>query len=192
MTVTSHELETDRLERLRERLRGRDWREVTTAELAEAAGLSRMTLHRRGIAKDVVLAQLGKLLEEEHREAIFPALVASAPAAERLRMALGALCDVNERYLGLLDALGQASAFVFHDEGEGPVLTRATLTDALKRLLEDGVAEGTLRAEDPPETATLLFNATGWTYRHMRLGHRWTRERARDRLVSLLVDGVAL
>lgn len=190
MSVTRTQLEPDRLERLRDRLKDRDWREVTTEELAEAAGLSRMTLHRRGIAKEVVLGQLGRLLERDYRDAIFPALTASAPAGERLRRALGALCEVNERYLGLLDALGRASAFVFHDEGEGAVMTRSAFTSAVRRILEDGVSEGTMKVGDPEETATLLFNATGWTYRHMRLGHRWAPDRVRAQLVHLLIDGV--
>jgi hypothetical protein len=91
----------------------------------------------------------------------------------------------------VLEALGRATAVVFHDEGEGPVMTRVTFTDGLRRILEDGIADGSLRAEDPLEMATLLFNATGWTYRHMRTGHRWEPEHARERLVALLLGGVA-
>jgi AcrR family transcriptional regulator len=178
------------LDRVRDRLRDRDWRDVTVEEMGQAIGMSRMTLHRRGISKDVLLGQLAGLLEGEYREAILPALVSVAPPAERLRAALIALCGVNERYLGLLEALGRASAFVFHEEGEGPVLTKVTFTDALRRILEDGIADGTLRAEDPAEMATLLFNATGWTYRHMRTGHRWAPDQVREQLVSLLLDGV--
>lgn len=183
-------LEPERLIQLRDRLRERDWREVTTAELAEAAGVSRMTLHRRGLAKHEVLAQLGRLLEREHRDAAYPALTSTAPAPERLRMALSAMCEVNERYLALIDALDDALAVVFHEDGEGPVLSRASFTSALQRILEDGAAQGTVRSDDPERDATLLFNAVGWTYRHMRLGHRWPPEQARDRLVALLLGGV--
>jgi AcrR family transcriptional regulator len=191
MIEIAPELAPERLDRVRDQLRERDWREVTTEELAQAVGLSRMTLHRRGIGKDVVLTQLGRLLESEYHDAMLPALVSTASGVERLCLALRALCGVSERYLGLLDALGRATAIVFHDEGEGPVLTRVTFTDGLRRILEDGVADGTLRVDDPDETATLLFNATGWTYRHMRTGHRWTPDQARERLVSLLVGGVS-
>lgn len=191
MTARTPELEPDRLRRVRDHLRDRDWREVTTEELAAAAGLSRMTLHRRGIAKDVVLAQLGTLLEDEYREALFPALASGAPPRERLRAALVAVCEVNERYLGVLDALGGASGFVFHEEGEGPVLSRASFTDGLRRILEDGVAAGELRCEDPTETATLLANATARTYRHMRTGHRWAPARVREQLIDLLLEGIA-
>jgi AcrR family transcriptional regulator len=191
MTETAVLLDSARLDQVRERLRDRDWRDVTVEELADALGMSRMTLHRRGISKDALLAQLARVLEDEYREAVLPALVSSAPPRERLREALSALCGVNERYLGLLEALGRASAFVFHEQGEGPVLTRVTFTDALRRILEDGIADGTLRADDPAEMATLLFNATGWTYRHMRTGHRWAPDQVREQLVSLLLDGVS-
>ncbi|HEY2638056.1 MAG TPA: hypothetical protein VGI54_11740 [Solirubrobacteraceae bacterium] len=183
-------LELPRLEQVRERLRDRDWREVTTEELARAAGLSRMTLHRRGLAKAEILAQLGAELEAEHREAAFAALVLRAPARERLQRALEAMCDVNERYLRIIDALGTAIQVLFHEPGDGPVMTRATFTEALRRIVEDGVAEGTVEAEDPVELATLLFNATSHTYRHMRTGHHWPPERARERVVALLLDGV--
>jgi AcrR family transcriptional regulator len=184
------QLELPRLEQVRDRLRDRDWREVTTEELARAAGVSRMTLHRRGLAKAEVLAQLGAQLESEHREAALAALVLRAPARVRLERALRGMCEVNERYLGVLDALGPAMAVVFHEPGEGPVMTRATFTEALRRIVEDGVADGTVHAGDPEETATLLFNAVSHTYRHMRTGHRWPPERARDRVIELLLDGI--
>jgi AcrR family transcriptional regulator len=183
-------LDSERLQRVRRALARRAWHEVTTEELADAAGLSRMTLHRRGITKDVVLAQLGELLAAEYRDAIFPALTSSAPAGDRLRQALEAACGVDERSLGLVDALGPAVGAVFHEPGDGPVLTRATFVDGLRRIVEDGVREGTVRSDDPAQTATLLFNATGWTYRHLRTGHRWSTRRARDAVVDLLLDGV--
>jgi AcrR family transcriptional regulator len=190
MAVTP--LEPGRLERVREWLRTRDLREVTTEEIAEAVGLSRMTLYRRGIDRDALLSQLRHQLESEYQEAVLPALVSPAPAAERLRAALSALCEVNERYLHLLDALGTAREFLFHEPGTGQVLTRVSFTDGLRRILEDGVADGTLRPapQGAEELATLLFNATGWTYRHMRAGHRWEPTPVREQVVALLLDGV--
>ncbi|MGE4427031.1 MAG: hypothetical protein AB7G37_11320, partial [Solirubrobacteraceae bacterium] len=183
-------LEPERLERIRDQLGDRPWDMVTVAELAQAAGMSRMTLHRRGIGKPEIQGQLASLLERDYRDALLPALVARADGRERLRMALEAVCAVDERSLGTLWALGDRVGQVFHDPGDGPVLTRATFTDGLRRILEDGITDGTLRAEDPEEAATLLFNAVGWTYRHLRRGHRWPPDRARDGVVALLLDGV--
>jgi AcrR family transcriptional regulator len=177
---------------IRKRLATRDWRSVTVAELAEAAGLSRMTLHRRGITKEQVLAQLGARLEAEYREAMFAALTASGSARERLREALCAICTVDERYLGVLGALAGGLETVFHEDGEQdePVLTRAAFTDGLRRLLEDGAQDGSIAVADPVQTATLVFNAVGHTYRHMRTGHRWAAEVARERVVTLVLDGL--
>jgi AcrR family transcriptional regulator len=179
------------LERLRDELRLRPWPELTTDDLARAAGVSRMTLHRRGVTKQDVLERLGDLLEAEHREAVLPALAHPGSGRERLELALDALLEVDERYLALMDALSDAMGSVFHEPGEGAVLTQPRFTAALRRILEDGVRDGSLRTDDPLESATLLFNAAGWTYRHMRTGHRWPAERARRTVVALLLDGVA-
>lgn len=184
-------LDPERIERIRDALGGRDWHAVTLSDLAEAAGVSRMTLHRRGIGKDEVLRQIGALMVQDHRDAIYPALVADGDGQRRLRIALEGLCAVNERYLGISDALSAIQlAEVFHEPGEGPVLTRASFTAGMRRILADGMAEGSLREADLDDTATLLFNAVGWTYRHMRTGHRWEPERARDAVVELLLHGM--
>ena len=185
------QLETERLERIRDTLGHRSWHELGIEELARAAGLSRMTLHRRGITKDTLRGGLAELLIAEHRAAALPALTSDAPAPERLALALAGACDVDERYLGLIDGLEDELGQVFHEPGEGPVLTRPSFTDALRRILLDGERDGTLTARgDVDETATLLFNAAGWTYRHMRTGHRWSAEKAREQVVALLVAGV--
>jgi AcrR family transcriptional regulator len=184
-------LDSDRLTALRDRLGHRDWRAVTVAEIAEAVGVSRMTLHRHGVGKDEVLVALGQLLEAEFGEAALPALAAGGSARDRLRGALAAVCAIDERYLGVFAALSTALEQVFHEEGNGAVLTREPFTGVLRRLLEAGAQDGSIAPQDDPaETATLIFNATGHTYRHLRTGHRWPADRARERVVALVVDGL--
>lgn len=192
MTSPTPQIEKERVERIRDQLGDRRWHELSIEELASAMQLSRMTLHRRGIDKDALREALGELLADEFRAAALPALTAAGPAPERLRMALEVVCRVDERYLGLIEDLGEDRERVFHDDGDGAVLTRGSFTEALRRILEDGEREGTLDpGADPAEKATLLFNAASWTYRHMRLGHRWDAERARSQVVDLLVAGVS-
>jgi AcrR family transcriptional regulator len=189
--TTATLLDTDRLARLRDALGHRDWREVTVAEIAEAVGVSRMTLHRRGVGKDEVLAALGELLATEIRDAALPALAAGGTARDRLRGALASVCAIDERYLGVFTALSRALDPVFHEPGDGPVLTREPFTGVLRMLLEAGAEDGSIGAvADPAETATLLFNAAGHTYRHLRTGHHWPPERAREAVVALVVDGL--
>jgi AcrR family transcriptional regulator len=191
MTAGTVLLDADRLARLRDALGHRDWREVTVAEIAAAVGVSRMTLHRHGVGKDEVLVALGELLETEFREAALPVLAAGGSARDRLRGALGSVCEIDERYLGVFAALSTALENVFHEAGDGEVLTREPFTGTLRRLLEAGARDGSIGAiADPAQTATLIFNATGHTYRHLRTGHRWPAAKARDAVVALVVDGL--
>lgn len=185
-------LEIERVRRIRDEVGHRPWHELGLEELARAAGVSRMTLHRHGIDKDSIRRSLSELLISEYQAAALPALASGAPAPERLEQALRSICAIDERYLGLLDALSDEDRDdIFHEPGEGEVLTRTSIVDALRRILEDGVREGTLTAGgDVDELATLLYNASGWTYRHMRTGHRWSPQRAGERVVALLVAGV--
>ncbi len=136
-----------------------------------------MTLHRRGISKDGLLAGLVSRATEDYRRALWPALTAEGCGAERLTRALEAHCAVAEEHMGLLLALRAQADGVFHEEGE-EALTRDVFTEPLERLLRDGAADGSLRVNDPREMATVLFNLVGWTYVHLRTGHGWPPERA--------------
>jgi AcrR family transcriptional regulator len=183
-------LDAERLARLRDRLGRRDWREVTVAEIAEAVGVSRMTLHRHGVGKGEILTALGELREAEYRAAALPILAAGGIARDRLRGALGSVCDIDEAYLGVFAALSWPLQEVFHEPGEREVQTRAPFTDTVRRLLEAGAQDGSVRVDDSAETATLIFNATGHTYRHLRTGHRWPAAKARAAVVELVMDGL--
>ena len=72
------------------------------------------------------------------------------------------------RTFDLLESLGaEAWDAVYHEAGD-EALTRREFTAPLRRLLEDGAADGTLEpGGDLEETATVLYNQVGWTYRHL-------------------------
>ena len=163
---------------------------ATVERIADEAGVSRVTLHRRGVTKDTIVAELAARGIEHYRATMWPALTASGSAAERLRAALHALCEATEANLELLVALRAQTDAVFHDEGEDEAMTRDVFTGPLERLLRDGAIDGSLRDVDPHETATVLFNLVGWTYVHLRTGHGWPPERATAGLVDLALNGV--
>ncbi|HKZ14889.1 MAG TPA: hypothetical protein VJL81_13695 [Solirubrobacterales bacterium] len=127
---------------------------------------------------------------------MWPALTGTGNGAERLALALDALCRSTEAKLELLIALSGRTEGIFHRD-EAEALTRDVFTDPLARILSDGAADGSLRSVDVEGTATVLFNMVGWTYMHLRTEHGWTAERARaatlDPLLSRLVadDGEA-
>lgn len=167
------------------------WHEATLERIARRAGMSRMTLHRHGVTREVIRDRLVEALVADHQAALWPSLTAAGSGRARLRMALCAQCEVTERNLELLDALeaGPRDA-MFHEPGAG-ALTREVFTAPLQRLLRDGMADGSLGACEPEEEATLLFNLIGWTYGHLRTGHGWTPSRAADAVVRVALDGVS-
>ncbi len=168
------------------------WQGATLERIAAEAGTSRMTLHRRGVTREAVLGALASSLEQQYREALWPALTAPGDGRARLEQALGALCGVVEENLALVAALGDRPRdAIFHEDDDGAGLTRSTFTGPVERILRDGAADGSLRSvEDPAETATVLFNLIGWTYRHLRLSHGWTPERTTRGVLSIALDGV--
>jgi AcrR family transcriptional regulator len=162
---------------------------ATLERIAAEAGVSRVTLHRRGWTLDMLVERLLGRAVDDYRAALWPALTGAGPAAERLEHALGALCEVAERNRDVLLALGPAGDRLFHEPGD-EALTLPAFTEPFERLLRDGAADGTLAAGDPRERATVLFNMVGWTYLHLRAGHRWSAARARRATVGVALGGV--
>lgn len=146
--------------------------------IAAEAGVSRVTLHRRGVTKDGLLAGLAEAATDAYRRALWPALTGPGSAAERLRLALEALCGSAEEHMALLVAVRARSDAIFHREDEPEALTRSVFTEPLEKLLREGAADGSLREVDALETATVLFNMVGWTYIHLRTEHGWPPARA--------------
>jgi len=162
---------------------------ATLERIAAEAGVSRVTLHRRGVTKDGLLAELVARATEDYRRALWPALTAEGSAAERLTAALHALCESAEEHMALLVALRAQSDAIFHRDEE-EALTRSVFTEPLERILRDGAADGSLRVTDPLEQATVLFNLVGWTYIHLRTGHGWQPERARRSVIGPVMNGM--
>jgi AcrR family transcriptional regulator len=163
---------------------------ATLERIATAAGLSRVTLHRRGVSKDGLLVELVARGTDAYREAMWPALTGELSGAERLEAALTILCEVAEEQMAMLLALRSQSDRVFHREDEEEALTRSVFTDPLERILRDGIADGSLRPVDPLESATVLFNLVGWTYIHMRTGHGWSPGRSTRAVLDPVLHGL--
>ena len=164
---------------------------TTLERIAEEAGLSRVTLYRRGLTREAILAALADGILESYRDALWPALTARGTGAERLQNALGALCEVAERRLGLLLALGERVG-ALESGGDSTGLGGSSFTEPLERLLRDGAADGSLREVDARETAPALLNVALWTYVHLRAGSRWNARRARRVTLDLALRGVAV
>jgi AcrR family transcriptional regulator len=160
------------------------WQGLTIEAVAEAAGLSRVTAWRLGASREALIASLLSQLDQDYRRVMWPALVGSGTARERLDRAIDALFDVIDAHLPLL----LASDTVFHRASA----TRLSFNEPFMRLFEDGRIDHSVAAiaDDPEEASDLLFNAICWPYAHLRGRHHWTAERARRRLRGLLTPSL--
>lgn len=166
---------------------------LTLERLADAAGTSRMTLHRRGVSLPSVVAGLSLTAAAELRDALYPVLTSTAPAAARLRSALSALYDVADRHLPLLAGLFADDDGIFHaaPDKSGALPTDPVFVAPFAKILADGHLDGTLRRqEDADEAATVLFNAAGWSYVQLRHAQRWPADRARAGVDALVLHGL--
>jgi AcrR family transcriptional regulator len=156
------------------------WQGLTVEAVAEAAGLSRVTAWRLGASREALIASLLSQLGQDYRQAMWPAIVGTGTARERLERAIDALFDVIDAHLPLL----LASDTVFHRA----TATRINFNEPFTRLFEDGLIDHSVAsiADDPAESADLLFNTVCWPYVHLRGRHGWTAARARRRLHGLL------
>jgi AcrR family transcriptional regulator len=174
----------------REAVAAHGWQGATLEQIARAAGLSRMTLHRHGYGREEVFALLAETYERDFRAALTAASAHPGTGAERLASVLAAVCEVTERHLGFLGGLDDATdTRLFHDTERGTG-SRHGYVDPVEAVVRDGVEDGTLVADDAAEVATLLVNAVDRTYRHLRAAHGWPAERARSAVLELVLGGV--
>jgi AcrR family transcriptional regulator len=163
--------------------------QVTVERIAAEAGLSRATLHRRRLTRQVLIAALAERAADQFRAALWPALTAPGSAAERLQATLEATFAVAEEHLQLLAGMFLAHGEVFHRPGPH-ALTVDAFADPFERLLRDGAVDGSLREVDPAVAATVLFNSAGWGYIHLRASHHWPPEQARAAVIDLVLGGL--
>ncbi len=163
--------------------------QVTVERIAAEAGLSRATLHRRGLTREALIAALAGRAAEQFRAALWPALTGPGSAAKRLQAALEAMLAVADEHLQLLAGMFLAHGEMFHKPGP-EALTVDAFADPLERLLRDGAVDGSLREVDPTVAATVLFNTAGWGYVHLRASHRWPPDQARAAVIDLVLGGL--
>jgi AcrR family transcriptional regulator len=167
------------------------WHGLTLELIAEAAGINRVTLYRRGHNAGSLIAAAATSASQELRDGAWRALADAGSARERLVLLLDALFDVADRHPALLAMLYDGPTAVFHlSASSDAASTGFEFTEPFERILRDGLADGTLHSDDPAHDAELIFNAAGWTYVHMRRSHGHPPERARQdvhRLVGALV-----
>ena len=185
MEVAPDDQVLDAVDRIIERagLRG-----LTLSSIADEAGISRVTLHRRGISVADCLVGVLVRASDDLRASLWPVATGSGDAASRLETGLSVLCEVAERHAGVV--------IQFFGEPNLPIPGRPGRTTSLEfielfeRLLRDGVVDGTLSVTDPAREATLIANTVFWIYLHMTRAHRWPSDEATERAIAMATANV--
>ena len=125
-------------------------------------------------------------LADDFRATMYPILTSAGTGRECLVRALEALCELLDRHLPLMLATDEA----FHQDtgpGEPPDYLHPFI-----RFLREGARDGSLPAvDDVVATADVAFNAVAWPYVHLRARHGWSAEKARTRIVDVVLTGIA-
>ena len=159
---------------------------LTLERVAEVAGRARSTLWRQGLTRDALILALVGDLAEDFRATMYPVLTSGGTGRERLEAGLEKLCELLDRHLPLMLATDEA----FH-QATGPDEPPDYLHPFI-RFFREGAEDGSLPAfDDVVEAADLAFNGVAWPYVHLRGRHAWAAERARTRIVGLVLNGIA-
>jgi AcrR family transcriptional regulator len=162
---------------------------TTLNRIADEADMSRATFYRRGVTLDQLIAALAGQATETYQAALWPALIGTGSAAQRLRAALEGLCATADDHLPLLAGIFLVQGEVL-DQHRTRGLKTELFTEPFERLLRDGAADGTLREVEPAITATMLFNTVGWGYIRLRAAHDLDAATARQSVIDLVMSGL--
>jgi AcrR family transcriptional regulator len=166
-------------------LRERGWAGLTLERVAEVAGRSRSTLWRQGLTREALVDALIGELAADFRAAMYPILTSGGTGRERLTRGLEALCDLLDRHLPLMLANDEA----FHQETAAGV--PPDYLHPFIQFLREGATDGSLpHPNDVVEVADLAFNTTAWPYVHLRGRHGWSADRAKARIVDVVLNGI--
>ncbi len=159
---------------------------LTLERVAEVAGRARTTLWRQGLTREELIGALVRELAQDFRSTMFAVLTSGGSGRERLQRGLEALCELLDRHLPLMLATDEA----FHQDtgpGEPPDYLHPFI-----QFIREGADDGSLPgADDAVATSDIAFNAVAWPYVHLRGRHGWPPDQARDRVVDVVMNGVA-
>lgn len=162
-----------------------------TEDIAAATGVPKATLYYHFEGKEDILAFLFTEILDEVATAVDRAMHTDGTAAERLR-------NLIISHLGVIEAYPAASRALQFDLGRAArtPLINARVESAfrlpLRQLLEEGVADGSLRPVDHPGLmATAILGAvTTAGINAIAAGPRRSADQIASDVVALVIDGV--
>ena len=170
-------------------------RDVSTRQIAEAAGVAEGTIFRAFATKDELIdAVVDEVFDEARTRGAIAAIDPSLPLPERLLAAVTVLQDRTRRVFALFHALRLRPGWA-GGKGEDPAAHETLLArrrqdqEQLELQLLDLVAPDVACLRVPPGEAVTMLRATVFALTHPLLGDEHLARP--DRIVDLVLHGVA-
>ncbi|MBI4729583.1 MAG: TetR/AcrR family transcriptional regulator [Acidobacteria bacterium] len=166
---------------------------TTMDDVAARAGVARATLYYYFRGKDelflfLLLQGVGIL-----RGALDDAVSSSGTARERLERTLDRLIDLFVEYRDVLVVAIQQFGRIERGLGEDKHWFQEQSTGALRDLLREGAADGTLRPLDPDGTAVAIFGGMCWrVLHHVQAGGEIPVEALKSEMKAFVVGGLGV
>lgn len=168
----------------------KDYHEVLMDEVADQAGVGKGTVYRYFPTKEALFLELVHLAVDRASEVIRAGISNPEPALKRLRKAVAMTLEyfrLNEPFLAIL----------YHDkvfrcckERRDIDNKRAELRGFFARLLAEGMADGSVRADiEPALCSVVLMGSIRGLLRNF--GSTRTSEQLAEQLLTVFVDGAA-
>jgi len=161
-------------------------------DIAAATGVPKATLYYYFDGKEAILAFLFSEILDEVAGAVDHALHTGGSAADRLRAAIAAHLRIFEQFPAASRALqfdlGRAARIPLIDER-----IEAAYRKPVRRLLEEGAADGSLRAVAHPQVVAIaiLGAVTTVGINALTLGRRRPVDEIAGDVIGFVLDGVA-
>jgi TetR/AcrR family transcriptional regulator, cholesterol catabolism regulator len=166
----------------------RGYQGTSLADLAEALGVQKASLYHHIASKEDLLWDVAWEGAEAFQAAL-DGVPADAPAAERIRLALGAHLAVVGGQLDVATVFVREWRHLSDERRRQFTAERRRYEERIRELFRAGVEESQLRTDlDVATTALLFLSAANWAYTWLRPGAP-TDELA-DRLYRALLDGM--
>jgi AcrR family transcriptional regulator len=166
----------------------RGYQGTSLADLADELGVQKPSLYHHIASKeDLLWAVASEGAEAFH--AALDAVPATAPAAERIRLALRAHLAVVAQQLDVATVFVREWRYLAGERREVFIAERRRYEQRVRDLFRDGVEESELRTDLDVGTAALLFlSAANWAYAWLQPGT--DTDALADRMYAALLDGM--
>jgi AcrR family transcriptional regulator len=163
--------------------------QTTLDDLAKALNVSKPALYHYVKNKDEILLECARLGAEHMQEALALASEQGTTGLEKLRFLFSRYAEVISEDFGACLILSRNQVLVEEDRSE----LRARLLEldlAVRRIIEEGIADGTIAPCDPKLTTFALFGAFNWIAQWYQKEGQFSPQQIAEQFLAVFENGL--